>query len=277
MSESIRDFDLDAYLRRIGYTGARAATLDTLGAIHRHHSRAIPFENLNPLLGWPVRLDLVSLQEKIVRDGRGGYCFEQNSLLMHALRAMGFSVVGLAARVMYNAPADVVPARTHMLLLVELNGSAYLADAGFGGQTLTDPLRLEVDIEQRTSLEPFRLVAVGTEFVMQTLMGGEWTPLYRFGLQEQLHIDYEVANWYVSTHPHSRFVTGLMAARPDVDRRYALLNNQLAVHHLNGTIERQILRGPAELRAVLEGPLRIAVPENPGLEAVLERLTGSSG
>jgi N-hydroxyarylamine O-acetyltransferase len=165
-------FDLAAYLHRIGYIGATSPTLDTLGAIHRHHTRAIPFENLNPFLGWPVRLDIGSLQEKIVGSGRGGYCFEQNLLLTHALRAMGFSVVGLAARVLYNVPAGVVPARSHMLLRIALDGRAYVADVGFGGLTLTDPLRLEPGVEQTTSHEQFRLIAEGDEFVMQALVGG---------------------------------------------------------------------------------------------------------
>ena len=101
-------FDLDAYLTRIEDTGPRRPTLDTLRVIHRRHPEAIPFENLNPFLGWPVRLDAQSLQEKMVHSGRGGYCFEHNLLLSHALRAMGFTVVGLAARVLYNMPEGAV-------------------------------------------------------------------------------------------------------------------------------------------------------------------------
>ena len=275
MGESPSGFDLDAYFHRIGYTGAQNPTLDTLSAIHRHHARAIPFENLNPLLGWPVRLDAASLQEKIIHSGRGGYCFEQNLLLMHALRAMGFSVVGLAARVLYNVPAGVVPARSHMLLRIALEGKAYLADVGFGGLTLTDPLCLMPDVEQTTSLEPFRLIAADDEFVMQACVGAEWKALYRFSLQEQHQVDYEVANWYVSTHPGSRFVSSLMAARAEADRRYALLNNQLAVHHLNGRTDHEVLRSPSELRAVLEESFKIAVPDFPGLDAALARLTVS--
>ncbi|RPH63384.1 MAG: arylamine N-acetyltransferase [Acidobacteria bacterium] len=271
MKETV--FDLDAYLERIGYAGERTPTLDTLGAIHRHHTRAIPFENMNPFLGWPVRLDIGSLQEKIVSSGRGGYCFEQNLLLTHALHAMGFSVVGLAARVLYNVPAGVVPARSHMLLRIAINGSAYIADVGFGGLTLTDPLRLEPGVEQTTSHEPFRLMAERDEFVMQALVGGTWRALYRFGLQEQLQVDYEVTNWYLSNHPQSLFVTNLIAARVDIDRRYALRNNELAVHHLGGRTERQVLTGPAELREVLEGRLKIAVPDAPGLDVALGRLT----
>lgn len=150
--------DLDAYFQRIGYTGERTPTLDTLRALHVRHTEAIPFENLNPLLKWPVRLDAPSLEQKLVRDGRGGYCFEQNRLLRHVLEALGFSVKGLAARVVWNAPEGAITARTHMLLRVDLNEQPYIVDVGFGGQTLTGPLRLEPDTEQTTPHEPFRLL-----------------------------------------------------------------------------------------------------------------------
>ncbi len=210
--------DLDAYFKRIGYEGVRKPTLDTLLAIQLRHTESIAFENLNPLMEWPVRLDLESLQQKLVRDGRGGYCFEQNLLLKHVLDALGFRVTGLAARVLWNMPEGTVPPRSHMLLLVDLDGGRYVVDAGFGGVTLTDPLRLEIDIEQATPHEPFRLVKTDEEFIEQVNIDGYWVSLYRFSLAEQLLPDYEMANWYISTHPDSRFVTGLLAARPAPDR-----------------------------------------------------------
>jgi N-hydroxyarylamine O-acetyltransferase len=265
-------FDLEAYFERIGYSGPRSATLDTLEAIHARHPQAIPFENLNPLLGWPVRLDAASLQRKLVREGRGGYCYEQNLLFAHALRALGFHVTGLAARVLWNLPEGVEPARTHMLLLIELVEGRYVADVGFGGLTLTGPLRLQAGIEQPTPHEPFRLTMAGDAFVMEALIGGAWMALYRFDLHEQTQPDYEVTNWFLSNHPESRFVTGLIAARTDGGRRYALRNNELAVHHANGETERRLLTSAAALRAVLEGEFRLALPDGPELDAALERL-----
>jgi N-hydroxyarylamine O-acetyltransferase len=189
-------FDLDAYFDRIGYTGPRSATLDTLEAIHAQHAQAIPFENINPLLHWPVRLDMASLEQKLVREGRGGYCFEQNLLLYHALRTLEFDVTGLAARVLWDAPEGAVRPRSHMLLLVDLDDRPYVADVGFGGLTLTAPLRLLPDVEQATPHESFRLTGAGDAFVAEAHVGGAWKKLYRFDLQEQLLPDYEVTNWY---------------------------------------------------------------------------------
>jgi N-hydroxyarylamine O-acetyltransferase len=270
-------FDLDAYFERIGYAGGRSPALETLQGIHLRHTEAIPFENLNPFLGWPVPLDAQSLQGKIVRDGRGGYCFEQNLLLHHALAALGFRVTGLAARVLWNVPEGTVPRRSHMLLRVDLAEGSYVADAGFGGQTLTGPLRLEPGTEQSTPHEPFRLIGGGAEYILEAKIAGAWKTLYRFDLREELLPDYEVMNWYLSNHPRSRFVTGLIAARPVPGRRYALYNNEFAVHDLNGTTERRLLATAAELRRTLEETFHLPLPNAPELDAALVRLTARPG
>ncbi len=264
--------DLDAYFKRIGYSGSQAATLDTLKALHFRHTQTIAFENLNPLLGWPVNLDPASLQEKLVHSGRGGYCYEQNILFRHVLTAMGFKTTGLAARVVWDMPDEVVLPRTHMLMRVEIEGQPYIADVGFGGLTLTAPLELRTDIGQQTPHEPFRLMTAGEELVLQVRIGDAWKPLYRFTLQEQLMADYEMANWFVSSHPRSRFVNELLAARPLPDRRFTLVNNAFAVHHLDGTTERRMLATALELRDVLEGPLGLNLPAVAELDVVLGRL-----
>lgn len=274
MTQPLADasIDLDAYFRRIGYDGERTPTLATLRAIHARHASAIPFENLTPLLGQPVRLDLASLQEKLVHGGRGGYCFEQNLLLRTVLLALGFRVTGLAARVRWNVPDGVVTARGHMLLRVELDRQAYLADVGFGGLTLTAPLALTPELVQPTPHEPFRIISEGDGYLMQAQISQAWKSLYRFDLQEQYLPDYEVTSWYLSNNPSSHFVTGLMAARPDADRRHALRNNQLSVHHLNGATERRALTTVAELRSALAEAFQISLPATPDLDPTLQRL-----
>jgi N-hydroxyarylamine O-acetyltransferase len=268
--------DLDAYLARIGFGGTRTPTLETLSAIHLAHAQAISFENLNALLGWPVPLDIPSLEAKLVRGGRGGYCFEQNALLYTALRELGFEVSRLAARVVWNAPEDAIRPRTHMLLQVRIDSVHYIADVGFGTQTLTGPLRLVTEIEQSTPHEDFRLVRAGPDLKLQSRVGENWKTLYRFDLQAQYEPDYEVANYYIATNPASHFRSTLMAARPFPGGRHGLSNNQLSLHKLGAPSEHRTVTSVAEVREVLETIFGLTLPSAAELDAALARACGFS-
>jgi N-hydroxyarylamine O-acetyltransferase len=263
--------DLPAYFRRIGLSGPAAADRDTLYALHLLHPQAIAFENLDPLLGVPVVLDAASVEAKLVRGGRGGYCYEHNLLLMRALQAIGFSVRGLGARVLWGASGQT--ALAHMLLAVDLEGERYIADVGFGGTTPTAPLKLDFDGEQATPHEVFRFVRSGEDFILQSNVRETWQSIYQFDLREQFLSDYEVCNWYQCTSPSSYFTKNLMAARPVEGRRYALRNAEFSVHHIDGGTERRTLRTGGELRDILAGTFGVCLPANAGLEALFARMT----
>lgn len=268
-------FNLDAYFQRIGYTGGRVPTLDTLRAIHSLHPASIPFENLNPLLRIPVVLDIESLQRKLIEAKRGGYCFEHNLLLKNALETIGFSVTGLAARVLWGRSNDAITSRGHMVLLVEVEGEQYIADVGFGGQTLTGPLRLELDTEQETPHEPCRLIEWDGDFLLQAKIRDEWKPMYRFDLQRQHVVDYEVSSWYLSNHPQSHFVTGLRAARAIPGRRFNLLGKELTTHTLGAQSTTRTLRSVDDLSETLETIFAIQLPDHPDLQAKFGSIVGS--
>lgn len=265
-------FDLDRYLRHVGHDGPREPSLAVLQALQLRHALAIPFENLDPLLRRPVPLDLESLQAKLLSGRRGGYCFEQNRLFMAALEALGFAVTGLLARVEWNLPPGVQVPRTHMTLRVTIDGADHIADVGFGGQTPTGPLRLIAGLEQATPHEPFRLEADGGGFRLRGRLGGEWRALYRFDLQAQTAADYEMGNWYTSTHPRSRFLNNLIAARPVAGGRRTLLNREFALHRLDEPSERRTLADAGEVRSILEDVFGVTPPAGADLEAVLARL-----
>jgi N-hydroxyarylamine O-acetyltransferase len=264
--------DLDAYFERIGYEGPRSPTLDTLRGIVLKHTETIPFENLSPLVGWPVRLDAASLEQKIVKEGRGGYCFEQNLLLLSVLDTIGFQAHGLSARALWNQPEDAITSRSHMLLRVDLEGEPHIVDVGFGGVTLTGVMTLHADVEQATPHEPFRLARRGDDYFMQVYFAEKWNTLYRFDLQRQYLPDYEVSSWYLCHHPDSIFISGLYAARAAPGRRFALRNNELSVHHVGGATEKLVLGNATELRDVLTNNFRLKLPETSQLDAALARL-----
>lgn len=261
--------DIDAYCRRIGYDGSRDASAETLRRLHEMHPASIPFENIDVLLKRGVRIDLPSIEQKLVRGSRGGYCYEHNLLFMAVLRAFGFAVRGLAAKVTWMQPPDTMRPRTHMLLEVEIGGETWIADVGFGGLTMSAPLRLVPDVEQATPHEAFRIVARGVEFFVEARIVGEWRALYRFDRTEQFQPDYEVSNWYVSTSPASHFTTELMAARVLPGRRLALANRQFTEHRLDGHGERRVLNADGELLAVLNEEFGIQLPEGDGTATML--------
>lgn len=268
MSEAV---DLEAYFARIGYGGPKSPSLATLRALHALHPSAIAFENLDPLLHRPVRLDLRSLQKKLIADKRGGYCFEQNGFFASVLSALGFKVSTLSARVIFGR----MPGRTrrsHMLLKVELDEGDYIADVGFGGQAPSAPLRLDNEQDQATPHGAFRVARSGEYFELRADTDGEWRTLYRFSLEEQSLEDHEMANWYISTHPDSDFTAQLMAARLPVGRRLGLFNNQFSIRYADGKVERYELQNAEELARVLDTEFLIALPSpREELLAVLAR------
>jgi arylamine N-acetyltransferase len=231
--------DLDGYFERIDYHGAVAPTFDVLQDLITAHTRTISFENLDPLLGVPIDdLSPEALTDKLVRRGRGGYCYEHNGLMGYVLEELGFGVRRFGARVVWTLAAGApVPSQTHTLLVVTLPGGQqpYLVDVGFGGQTPTSPIRLETGSAQQTTHEPYRLQDRGDGLVLQALIRGDWQSLYEFATRTAPPIDLKVGSWYVSTHPSSHFVTSLIASLVTADGRCNLSGRNLAIHRGGAT------------------------------------------
>ncbi|HEX9080856.1 MAG TPA: arylamine N-acetyltransferase [Holophagaceae bacterium] len=217
--------DLPAYLQRIGFVGDPRPDLATLRTLHLAHAGSIPFENLDIQMGLPVRLDLASLQEKLVRRRRGGYCFEHNTLFQAVLRAVGFEPMPCEARVRYGT-MEVLP-RTHMLLLVPLEGRMWLCDVGFGGEGLLHPVPLGGE-PWAQFLNTYRVMPERGLQVLQSQHGGAWEDLYAFVPEARFPVDYEMANHFTSTHPESRFVRTLTAQLPGPEVRRVLRNRAYA-------------------------------------------------
>ena len=264
--------DVDAYFERIGHRGPRTATLETLSALHLAHPSVIAFESLNPLLGRPVRIDPDSLARKLIASRRGGYCFEQNGLFKLVLEALGFQVTPMAARVRWMLPEDAPrTSLSHMLLKVDLAEGPFLVDVGFGGQSPTAPLRLEPGLEQTTPHGVYRLVPDADGHDLQMRLPDRWQSMYRFRVEPQGQRDYEMFNWFTSTHPDSHFTKNLIAARVVGERRLNLLNNTLTAYWPDGRSEARTLADAGAAHAVLEGDLGIEI-ERAEIERIWARL-----
>ena len=218
-------FDLRSYLNRLGLRDEEPS----LAAVHRAHATTIVFENFDPSAGLPVILDVDNLADKMVGRGRGGYCFEQNMLLKAGLEKLGLGPVDLMlARVRIGGTDNDRPL-DHLLLRVTEGGRSWLADVGFGGGGLLDPVPFEVGVETDQSGWLYRLVEDGPELVLQVFQDGAWTDMYGFIPEPVPVIDVEVSNWYTATHPTSSFVTGVFVGRRSPERCLSLFVFEHAV------------------------------------------------
>jgi N-hydroxyarylamine O-acetyltransferase len=218
---------IDAYFQRIGYDGPRTPTPDTLRALHRAHLLAVPFENLDIHLKRPIILDEKRLFDKIVYQGRGGYCYEQNSVFAAVLRALGFRVSLLEARVGARTWDTGTPF-DHMTLLVELE-ERWLADVGFGDSFL-EPLRLDDPSPQVQARGVFRVAHDGFEgaHARQT-QAGDWHDEYLFRLEPRRLHDFEPGNQHNQYAPQSHFTQQRVCSLATPTGRVTLSDRRLIV------------------------------------------------
>ncbi len=260
---------LDAYCARIAYTGPRTPTYDTLCALQQLHPAAIPFEALDVLLDRGISLEPHDIDAKLLAGRRGGYCFEQNQLLLRVLQAIGFAVEPLIAQVRWQAgPEAEQRPRSHMVLRVALDGERWLCDVGFGSCVPTAPLRFDSTDAQATPHEPMRLTPVGNEHLLEAQLGGEWHSVYMISPAPCRGGDYAMANFYTSTFPQSHFRHDLIVARTTPAARYGLLRNRLTIRTPDGGGERRFL-GADELERVLHDIF--GLPVEAAWRPVLER------
>jgi N-hydroxyarylamine O-acetyltransferase len=255
-------FDRDAWLARIGYRGPHTPTLETLQALISAHSRAIPYESIDVLLDRPPKLDLVALQSKMIAGGRGGYCFEQNMLFRGGLRSLGYKVTSLQARFVRGLEIDAPRPMLHMVLRVELPEGPFLADVGVGNLAPTGALKLSPLVEQDTPHEVMRFIAMDDELTLQAKLGDKWEHIYRVVLLPRVDAEYEICNWFTSTHPQSPYLSNLIAARPGPNKtRLTLFNARFNVRHASGEAERRTLQDEGDYRRVLREEFEIMLSD----------------
>ena len=227
-------FHLDAYLERIGYNGPLSPSVETLHGLHRAQALSIPFENIDIFLGRPIQLDPTSIVSKIVEKGRGGYCYELNGLFFTALQHLGFAVTSLAARVFWG---ETLMQKSHQLTLVEIEGTRWLADVGFGSNSLIEPIPLELDREFPQHLDTFRLKSdTKLGFVLQHKLEDQWRSIYAFSLEKYYPADYRMMNYYNSTSSTTLFTQHIVCALPTDDATIILFDSELKIRRRDETI-----------------------------------------
>ncbi len=218
--------ELDAYLQRIAWSGSREPTLEALAGLIEAHTAHIPFENLDVLLGRPVRLDLDSLQDKIVRARRGGYCFEHATLFAAVLEELGFQVTRHAARVILFGPLAEAK-RDHMFMTVVIDDMTYVVDPGFGPFAPRFPVPLVDSPAGRTT----HWMQRDGNFWVLHVTREERQPVAGWAstLEVESPLDFEVFNHYIATHPKSPFVNWLFLSAVTPEGRVNVMNRNVTL------------------------------------------------
>jgi N-hydroxyarylamine O-acetyltransferase len=259
---SCAQFDQGAWLERIKYSGPVSATLETLNSLIFAHSDAIAYETLDIMLGRPPKLDLMSLQNKMILNKRGGYCFEQNMLFREGLRSLGYRITSLQGRVVRGLEIDAQRPAIHMLLRVELPEGAYLADVGFGNLAPTAALLLAPQIEQKTPHELMRFVDVGGELTLQARLSHGWQHIYRVIPYPRYDGEYEITKWYTGTHPETPYQGNIIAAKPGPKgTRITMYNARVTVRDADGNSKKRWLKTDDEFRSVLRCEFGLDLPD----------------
>jgi len=254
-----QELDLDAYLKRIRWGGSTQATLDTLAGLVHAHMTATPFENLNVLLGWPVRLDLEGLQAKLVDARRGGYCFEQATLFAAVLERLGFRPVRHSARVTMMTPRSEAT-RSHMFLTVPLHEGRFVVDVGFGSLAPAFPVPLLDGEQSRVEETTHWMTRDGDCWVLRARSGDKTVNGWVSTLEQDYPIDFEMANHYIATHPASPFVNRILMRALTKDGRVTVMNRDVTIWRDNLPHASQ-LADRTELRALLAEHFGFDLPE----------------
>jgi N-hydroxyarylamine O-acetyltransferase len=254
--------DLDAYFQRIKYDGDRSPTAQTLRDIQWNRLLTIPFETLDcHIAGKKIDLNPEVVERKLIREGRGGYCYEHNTLLLWVLRALGYDVTPCLGRSRWGKPVDVTAGATHLVLKVNIDGELWLFDVGWSNLGSATPLLIETEKEQATPLETRRILKTEECYVHQMLSQGKWHDMFVFTLDRSYPLDWEVGNFFVSNHPSSFAVAGIVVSMPTPTCRHLLHNRMLTTRYPDGASEAREITTEEEYLRVLKEVFKISLPE----------------
>ncbi|MFW1850964.1 arylamine N-acetyltransferase [Acinetobacter guillouiae] len=257
------------YLTKLGVEDKYLATLENLKKLLFLHVTSIPFGNISSFLGDNVSMELSQIADKLLDQGREGYCLEQSTLTRTVLNELGYEAFNLLGRVYYQSQPIEAPIRTHLVTVVKLVDKLYLFDPSFGGTTPTAVLSLDKLGEiQNTPHEAFRFIDVkdsgvaesaltGVKIMLQAYIRDEWVNIYALDPEQKVsESDAVIANWYIATSPDSIFTQHLMLAAVTRDERINLSGTTVKIHGKNHSIKKE-LTSEDEFREYLEKYFKI--------------------
>ena len=236
------NFSLSEYCQRVGFRGEPRCDLITLSTLMGHQLRSVPFENTEVQAGRIPSLVPEDIYSKIVTDRRGGYCYEVNGLFAMALSDIGFDWYFAGARPMFYPERRP---KTHMVVIVTIDGESYLCDTGFGRYGIREPINIAGAHESEQNGDWYHLELMDGEYVLRCLVESEWAPLYAFTLDSQEWIEFGLANHFNATHPDTIFTQKKLAVMQTLRGRKILVDESLKIIENGVTTQNKVEYGAA--------------------------------
>ncbi|HLV15208.1 MAG TPA: arylamine N-acetyltransferase [Xanthomarina sp.] len=249
-------FNRQTYLKRINFNGNISVSFECLKSIHHAQHITIPFENFDICLGRSIHLDPESIFQKLVKQQRGGYCFELNGLLLLALKSFGFEARPLLGRVHLTGEPS---GRSHQATLVTIEDKKWLVDAGFGAESPPVPIPLVYNKPVTFENQTYRLIASELfGYMLQNKQDETWKNLYSFDLSHVFDVDIKLGNHFTSTSPDSFFINARIAALPVKNGMLTVFNDRFK-KLINGKEEITWLKDDSSYLSILENEFGIKI------------------
>jgi len=272
--------NLEKYFQRVGLPLHAPYTADreTLKRVMEAQSKSIPFENIDVVQKKLISMDVKTVQQKLVDDVRGGYCFEQNTLLKAVLEEMGYPVEPLLCRVRWGKQDDSDEPNTtftHLALKVFTKDGIFLADVGFAGTNSIEPINMDIGSESQQLPEgQFHIVQSKhkNSYVLELLVKGEWRALYEWRDEKAPMVDQECCNWFSCTYPTARFTSQFFACKLIGNERHHILNKEYVIRKGFGAdaeVSKEIINDKARLETLVATVFGIRLDDTDGIDRFL--------
>ncbi len=236
----INHVDLDGYLARLGVS-AGPPSRSLLDAIHEAHVRTFTFDNIDVLLEQHPGVGLPAVQAKFVGRGRGGYCFEHSTMVSAALGRLGYDVRRHLGRV--GDPE--LSGRTHLVVVVRIDGEDLLCDPGFGMSVLRS-IRLVDGAEDDYLGWRYQVRRTGETWQLHRWRDEKWELMHTTDDLPVIPDDVVLGHHYTSTFPTSHFRHGLMVTKHEDGRHVSVTGTTLTIRRPGEPTEHRDL-APGEL------------------------------
>jgi N-hydroxyarylamine O-acetyltransferase len=230
-------------LKRIKSEHLKSVSFENLKELHSNNLLSIPWENYSVAHNDHLTLDLKFIYEKLIVQGRGGWCYELNQLFAWLLEQLGYKLKFVSCRNFVITEQKFYPWKGHVVVMVNLNDRDYLVDVGHSGSPRY-PLEFILDKVQKDVVAHYR-IAQGEEaniFTLHKTTDGldikeTWPALFQFNTTPRKIEDFQEIFEWTQTKECPRVYNRSFCIKHDGDCLKMLIAYTLTIIHFKDGIE----------------------------------------